>query len=371
MKKITIISRHFFSAFNRKTTVHFLAREFVKKGYESYFVSVGRSRLSTLNKPKNKALPADINRKTFTEVEPHVFSIVMDELIHPFSTSNKWVNLLTSPKLLNYGNSIPENILNKIKDSDIVLIECGYGVAYFNKLKQLCSKAKFIYFATDPLSQVGLRKEFEDIELEAVSQFDIVRVASKELGERFDQSSTKLAIIPQGIDKSIFDQSTESPYPKDSVNFVSIGDMSFDYESIVMMAKLKPEFNFHIFGANIPVEYPKNITVYGEMDFNRLVPYIKFANVGIMPYKMTSHLGYLTKTSLKFLQYSYCNLPIVTPTGPDWERQGIFGYTPKDATTLDQALSASVAYEKNTNLSANIKSWQDCTDMLLGYVETV
>lgn len=364
MKKITIISRHFFSAFNRKTTVHFLAREFVKKGYESYFVSVGRSRLSTLNKPKNKALPADINRHTFTEVEPRTFSIVMDEYIHPFSTSNKLVNALTSPKLLNYGNSIPSNILNKIKDSDIILIECGYGVAYFNTLKKLCKNTKFIYFATDPLSQVGLRKEFEDIELEAVPQFDVVRVASQELGERFDQR-TKLVIIPQGIDKTLFDKSTESPYPKDTINFVSIGDMSFDFESIVMMAKLKPEFNFHIFGANIPIEYPKNITVYGEMDFNKLVPYIKFANVGIMPYKMTTHLGYLTKTSLKFLQYTYCGLPIVTPSGPDWERKNIFQYTPQDKVTINHALDEAYKTPKDLSLALNVIDWGTCTEKLI------
>lgn len=363
MKKITIISRHFFSAFNRKTTVHFLAREFVKKGYESYFVSVGRSRLSTVNKPKNKGLPADINRDTFTEVEPNIFSIVMDEYIHPFSTSNKLLNVLTTPKLLNYGNTVPESVLNKIKDSDIILIECGYGVAYFNALKKLCKKAKFIYFATDPLSQVGLRKEFEDIELEVVPKFDLVRVASKELGERFSQKAN-LVIIPQGLDKTVFDKSNQSPYEKDTVNFVSIGDMSFDYESIVLMAKLKPEFDFHIFGANIPVAYPKNVKIYGEMDFNKLVPYIKFADVGIMPYKMTGHLGYLTKTSLKFLQYTYCGLPIVTPSGPDWDRKNIFQYTPQDKITINNALEESFKTPKDISLSMNVIDWGTCTEML-------
>ncbi len=369
MKKITIISRHFFSAFNRKTTVHFLAREFVKKGYESYFVSVGRSRLSTLNKPKNKALPSDINRQNFTEVEPNIFSIVMDEYIHPFSTSNKWVSLFTSPKLLNYGNSISNDIFNVINDSDIVLIECGYGVAYFDTLKKLCKNTKFIYFATDPLSQVGLRKEFETIEQEVVHKFDLVRVASRELGERFDKN-TKLTIIPQGLDKSVFDNTKESPYLNDTVNFVSIGDMSFDFESILVMAKLKPEFSFHIFGANIPGDYPKNITIYGEMDFNKLVPYIKFADVGIMPYKMSTHMAYLTKTSLKFLQYSYCGLPIVTPIGPDWERANVFQYEIGNESSIDLALSNAMKTSRDDSLASGILDWSDCANRLIDALQS-
>lgn len=362
--KLTLITRHFFSAHNRKTTVHFISREFSKRGYQVNFISVGRSRLSTINKSEGKGIPKDLSRRNFTEVEPRIFSIVMDEWVHPISASSGSVRSLTSPGLIRYGKNLPDNIKSEVLDSDIVLIECGYGVAYFEYLKAICSKAKFVYFATDPLTQVGLRKEFEAIEMDAVTKFDLVRVASKSLGERFPKQ-TNLAVIPQGLDKSVFDTAEITPYSADSRNIVSIGDMSFDYHAVVKMATLKPNIHFHIFGADIPIEYPKNIKVYGEVRFEELVPYIKFADAGIMAYKMNADMAYLTKTSLKFLQYSYCRLPIITPYGADWQRGGVFQYDANSKDSINEALDSALVATKEESLAEGILDWGECTDQLL------
>lgn len=363
-KTLTLISRHYFSSSNRKTTVHFVAREFAKKGYEVNFVTVGRSVLSTFYKKNDKGMPADLSRDQFVEIEQNIYTIVLNEWLHPISSSAGIVNKLSSPMLLNYGKHIPKKVEERIQDSDVVLIECGYGVAYFDTLKQLCSKAKLIYFATDPLTQVGLRPEFEQMELDSIQEFDLVRVASKELGERFP-SDTNLVVIPQGIDKSLFDNADTSPYPKGSQNIISIGDMSFDYNAVIKMAMLKPNVKFHIFGADIPVEYPKNIKVYGEINFDQLVPYIKFADVGIMAYKMNDEMTYLTKTSLKFLQYSYCKLPIVTPYGANWERDNIFQYDANNGQSIIDALESALVAEKANSLTEGIWDWKECTEQLL------
>ncbi len=362
--KLTLITRHFFSAYNRKTTVHFLAREFVKRGFTVDFVSVGRSRLSTFNKPKGKGIPLDLSRTEFTEIEPNIFSIVMNEWVHPISARPGLVSRLTSPDLISYGQHLPKNIKRRVSDSEVILIECGYGVAYYDYLRTICPKAKFIYFATDPLSQVGLREEFETIEMESITRFDVVRVASDALGDRFPKE-TNLIVIPQGIDKSVFDLATESPYEPDSLNLISIGDMSFDYTSMIEMADLRPDAKFHIFGADVPIANPDNIIVHGEVNFSQLVPYIKFADVGIMAYKMNTEMTYLTKTSLKFLQYSYCGLPILTPVGPDWERKNVFQYKLNEQSSLEECLTQALATPKDDSLSQGIVDWGDCADQLL------
>lgn len=367
-KKFTLVTRHYFSSHNRKTTVHFLAREFAKRGYEVNFVTVGRSRLSCLNKNKAKAVPSDLSREKFLSVEENIQSIVMDEYIHPFSSHSKIIKFLTNPYFLRYGKTIPNVVKKEVADSDIVLIECGYGVAYFKALKELCTKAKFVYFATDPLSQVGLRSEFEDIEQSVIEQFDVVRVASSELGERFP-ATANVKIIPQGLDKSIFDNAQTSPYSENSFNFISIGDMSFDAQSIIAMAKSKPDAFFHIFGADIIEDYPENIIVHGEVEFTKLVPYIKFADVGIMPYKMNAHMSYLTKTSLKFLQYSYSGLPIITPQGPDWEREKMFLYSPDNNESIVNAVAQASKTPKDQSLGNGIIDWGNCTDKLIDYLK--
>lgn len=363
-KTLTLLSRHYFSSHGRKTTVHFMARQFAKRGYRVNFVTVGRSILSLANKSARKGMPPDLSRKKFQEVEPGIFSIVMDEIIHPVSTGNKILNLITSPKILGYGEHIPDIVSGQAAQSSIVLIECGYGVAYYRSLKDIARNAKFIYFATDPLSQVGLRPEFENIERESLPEFDLVRVANRGLSERFP-ANTNAIEIPQGIDKAAFDAALQSPYPLGSKNLISIGDMAFDTQAIRLMAGTRPDVTIHVFGADICSPYPDNIIVHGEVEFSKLVPYIKFADVGIMPYKMNSDMSYLTKTSLKFLQYTYCGLPILTPAGADWKRENIFYYIPNDAQSISSAMNSAISQEKDLSMGTSVWDWNDCVEELM------
>jgi 2-beta-glucuronyltransferase len=360
----TLISRHYFSADGRKTTVHFIAREFAKRGYQVNFVTVGRSRLSLLGKAAGKGLPKDLSYKKFNEIEPNIFSIVMNEFIHPISASNGILKYLTAPKILNYGSNIPQIAKTQIVKSNIVLIECGYGVAYYDALRSLACNAKLIYFATDPLTQVGLRAEFEEIETRTLPLFDLVRVANGDLATRFPPN-TNVIQIPQGLDKAIFDEAGKSPYQKGTTNIVSIGDMAFDQCAICTMANARPDVTIHIFGADISTPYPANIIIHGEVNFSTLVPYIKYADVGVMPYKMKADMGYLTKTSLKFLQYTYCGLPILTPEGPDWERAKIFSYNANESSSIAAALNAAIAAPKDLSMGGDIWDWTDCTDKLI------
>ena len=363
-KSLTLVSRHYFTQYGRKTTVHFIAREFVKRGYHVNFITVGRSRLSQLGKAEGKGIPKDISYSEFREIEPGISTIVMNELIHPVSSANKIVKALTSPQFLRYGTKIPYNVRKQVAPSDVVLIECGYGVAYYNTLRDTAKNAKFIYFATDPLTQVGLREEFEDLEYKALPKFDLVRVANEELATRFP-ANTNTVVIPQGLDKKAFDDMTVSPYKNGTKNLISIGDMAFDQETICHMAKSRADINIHIFGASVDAPHPDNIIVHGEVDFKTLVPYIKFADVGVMPYKMTADMGYLTKTSLKFLQYTYSGLPILTPEGPDWEREKIFSYNANDVDSITNALNSALSEIKDIDMGNRIWDWSDCCDHLI------
>jgi len=369
-KVFTLVSRHYFTVYGRKTTVHFIAREFVKLGYQVNFITVGRSRLSQLGKAEGKGIPKDLSYTKFHEIEPSISAIVLDELIHPVSSANKIIKASTSPALLRYGQNLPNNVENQISSSDIILIECGYGVAYYETMRKKAKDATFVYFATDPLTQVGLREEFEDIETQALPSFDLVRVANADLAERFPPN-TNVIQIPQGLDKKVFDDAKTSPYENGTENLISIGDMAFDQKTLCHMATARPDIFIHVFGANVDAPHPANILVHGEVDFSTLVPYIKFANVGVMPYKMTSDMGYLTKTSLKFLQYTYCGLPILTPQGPDWERKKIFSYDAGNLNSITKALNLALAEPEDMDMGTNISDWSDCVKTLIAQINKV
>jgi hypothetical protein len=83
----TLISRHYFSAHGWKTTVHFIAREFAKRGYQVNFVTVGRSRLSLLGKAAGKELPKDLSYKKFNKMLPWAFNGSQDAHCILFKTS--------------------------------------------------------------------------------------------------------------------------------------------------------------------------------------------------------------------------------------------------------------------------------------------
>lgn len=363
MKRAILFTRHYFSHQGRKTTVHFVARQLTARGYDVSFVSVGRSRFATSLKAKSR-IPSDIQRSSFTELEPMIHSIVLDEMVHPLSSRLGLVNRLLSPKVLKYGTQVPAVIATRVKQAELILIECGYGVAYFDTLKAMAPNAKFVYLATDPLGEVGLRPEFEDMESHALPHFDLVRVAAPEFADRFPKS-TKSVVIPQGIDKAIFDRITTSPYESGSVNLVSVGDMSFDEDSLIQMAQAAPQATIHVFGARFYRDTPANIKVHGEVEFSKLAPYIKFADVGIMPYKLTENMGYLKHTSLKFLQYTYCGLPILTAQGIDWGRDCVFTYDRTDPASIRSATRDAIAHGQDAALSKSIFDWSEVTQQLL------
>jgi 2-beta-glucuronyltransferase len=363
-KKITLLTRHYFSRFGRKTTVHFIAEEFARRGYDVNFITVGRSRLSAALKRNGQSMPSDVSRTAFRPASNAIQTIVIDEWLHPVSVRNSFIKALTTPSFLRYGKNIPSVVEKEILDSSIFLIECGYGVAYYQTLRNLCPDAKLIYFATDPLTEVGLREEFEELEYKALPKFDLVRVAAPELAARFP-AGTKTIEIPQGIDKSIFDAETQSPFPAGTKNFISIGDMAFDSHAICTIAKAEPDAFVHVFGAQMQGDYPTNIIVHGEQPFSKLVRYIKFADVGIMPYKMTENMVYLAKTSLKFLQYSYCGLPVLTPEGPPWDRENMFYYVPDDEASIESATKRALLCPKDLNVGEGVWDWDQCTDRLI------
>lgn len=362
-KKMTLLTRHYYSAHSRKTTVHFVAKEFANLGYRVNFLTVGRSHLSTLFKPRHLAIPADLKRGAFTEIDPGIHSMVVPEILHPISSAKGVIAPIFSPYLLRYGGRVPSAVRDAVQGSDIVIIECGYGIAYFPLLKKICPQAKFIYLATDPLTEVGMRSEFEDIERRHLADFDLVRIAAPEFAVRFPPG-TRYLVVPQGLKKDVFDRAEQNPYKPGSRNFISVGDMAFDENAVVTMAAARPDIDFHVFGAHLNSALP-NIVVHGETPFDKLVPYIKFADAGIMPYKMSDKMTYLVSTSLKFIQYSYCGLPILTPAGPDWGRELVFQYDPDVKESIRAATNAAADAGKNPAFAASILDWSECTARIL------
>src|SRR5690606_22267420 len=87
-----------------------------------------------------------------------------------------------------------------------------------------------------------VRDEFERI----APDFHTIVLPSKALAETIP-CTHNLAFIPQGIDHSVGEQPTPSPYPS-GIHAVSVGSMMFDPTFFILAAQAFPAIHFHIIG---------------------------------------------------------------------------------------------------------------------------
>jgi 2-beta-glucuronyltransferase len=102
-----------------------------------------------------------------------------------------------------------------------------------------------------------------------------------------------------------------------------------------------------------------NLHHHGEVPFGTLVPYLVHADVGIAPYTFRPDLAYLSESSLKLIQYSYCRLPVVAPFFAKGSRSNIFDYVPEDAETAVAAFRQALVFDKGPLEPGSIKDWDE------------
>lgn len=310
--RVLFLSTHAFLPTTRKASVHFVTEALAARGHEVDTVSVGFSALTKFKKPDLHAQLAGPQKNRFVETALRRRAACYLPPLHPFSSRNAALNAVTGLFFPLYGNLLPPFLKEAIGAADVVAIESGTAIAFFDAVRRINPAARLLYFKRDRLDSVGASEYLQGLERRIWTQFDSVIVPSPRMAEQMPPAA-RLSCVPQGIDKGMFDAALSSPYPAGSQNGVSVGNMLFDADAVRQMALSRPEISFHLFGAGIPGEYPANVRLYGERPFGEIVPYIKFADFGIAPYRLTARELYLAESSLKLQQYSYCLLPVLVP----------------------------------------------------------
>jgi 2-beta-glucuronyltransferase len=99
-----------------------------------------------------------------------------------------------------------------------------------------------------------------------------------------------------------------------------------------------------------------------------LVNYLHHADVGLAPYLDRPEAHYLAESSLKLIQYTYCQLPVVAPHFAKAGRAHIIGYDPTDPDSIRHALRSALAYDRATIDRSRVASWDEVIARLLGTV---
>ena len=197
-----------------------------------------------------------------------------------------------------------------------------------------------------------------------VPLFDLVSVPSLSLRSRFTGENVLLQF--HGINKDAFLGEHQYPesYSQFTKNIVFAGNSYFDLQFIDIASSLFPDYGFHLIG---PISYctkNPNVKVYGEVPFVEIVPYLIHADVGLQIRRMKT--GPVTLSdSLKILQYTWCNIPIIAPYGLNSDRKHVIYYKYDDPDSIQNAVINAVQYDRSQINRTDIKNWDELvTDML-------
>ena len=356
--KILFLSPHAFLPSTRKTSVHFVSEALAERGHSVATISVGYSLLTRFKNHSLYHRLASEQKNCFIERYPSYRSACYLPLLHPFSSRNPLINRITGLFFRLYGNVLPRFMKDEMETADIIFLESGTSICFFEAIRRVNKTARIVYFRRDRLDSVGASPYLINLEQRLGPTFDCVIVPSPSLAGQLP-AGAKVKHIPQGIDKRGFDQCETSPYPLGSRNAISVGNMLFDDAAVTAMASHNPRVAFHLFGSGISGDFPSNVKVYGERPFDEIIPYIKFADFGIAPYRLTEKELYLAASSLKMQQYSYCLLPILVPYLLTGTRDNLIAYRQNGEQDWADIVERALAAEKNPAWRAGILSWQE------------
>ncbi len=247
---------------------------------------------------------------------------------------------------------------DKVKETDLFIFESFPGLFLFPKFKELNPSARFVYRVSDDIRLFNPHVTVLELEKKISPEFDLVSVPSHFIFNKF-KGLDNLRLQYHGINKNLFDDKYENPYShnKNNPNLIFTGISYFDYEFLELGSQLFPNWRFHIFGPMKHKLQADNIKYYGEVSYEKIIPYIKYADIGLQTLIYSKSAVAFTD-SLKVLQYSYCKLPIVAPEFLKSDRKNIYYYKPGDEESIRGAVTNAQKFGKDTFDNSNIHSWE-------------
>lgn len=344
----------------RRAGIHFIADELRHLGQTRFF-SLRFSQLSRLTGDPRLSLAARANR-----IEHHqgVDCYLWKTPIHPFNTRRRWLRPLENLLYRWYQRGANPVLHTWIQEANVILLESGVAPIFFGLIKQLNPGAKLIYRASDALDTINVADYVHHCFQQIAPELDTIVVIGRDLAETIP-SRANVAFVPQGIDTNIAQLAGASPYGA-GLHAVSVGSMLFDAGFVATVSRAFPEVQFHIIGSGCGRQpgYGSNVHVYGEMPFQQTLAYIKYANLGLAPYRGEKLPVYLRDTSLKLTQYAFFGVPAICPSLIAGDYPLRYGYTPGDKHSIVRAMEAALRPNQQT-AKAQVLSWGEVTQRML------
>ncbi|WP_425299925.1 polysaccharide biosynthesis protein GumK [Roseibium sediminis] len=348
----------------RKTSLHFVVEEWARSGHTIYFTTVGYSALSWLKGDKRYPALQDTQRNRYVPAAPNIYCGAHLPLLHAFSSGIPLLSGLEMRLFSLYGNHLPDFITKRLEAADIVVLESGTPLAFFHRIKALKPSVRIIYFCRDMLTSIGASTALMEAEKDVVRGADLIVVPSPRIADQFELAGD-VRFIPQGIDKSLFSEARQSPFPFGTKNGLVVGDMLFDQGAVAACAAANPDIYVHLFGINWHGAHRDNVIIHGEVSFETLVPYLQHADFGFAPYTAGPDEVYLAESSLKLLQYATCLLPTLLPENIPGSRGNEVRYSVDREPDWNDVVNAALRMPRDPKWREGILDWADVASNIL------
>jgi len=367
-KRVIFITGHHIGS-KRRANFHWLADAFWRADYEVIFFTCWISWISRLvGDPRFQYFRKESVRR-LVWVNDHLGSYVWLTPWHPFNLPLKSLNQLTGTLFRSYPCFPLGEITPIIEQSNLFIFESTPGLMLFPVFKKINDKAQTIYRVSDPLALVNIHPIVEEAEKRWSPHFDLISTTS-------EYSFRQFANLPHcrlhyhGLEKAVFSVNTQSPFPPDSINAIFVGNSHLDVDFINSATGLFPQWHFHIIGPFKNLPQRENIHAYGEIPFQQTIPFIQHANIGLQTRSYCKGAEHLTDT-LKVLQYTYCQLPIVAPEFLRTRRTHCFYYTPGDTASIQQALHHALLFDRNSIDREGIQTWDELQQRMISDLDII
>jgi 2-beta-glucuronyltransferase len=348
----------------RRYAIHGLCEALLRRGWTLDFVTLGQSLISQFN-PRNlwpHVAQRPVNQ--WIKLEPNLWSFVWKAPFHPLNLRHDLLNKIITPIHRLYPKLLPAEVRLRAETADLILFDSSYSTIFIGMMRALAPNAVLVYNASDRLRTHRAHPLVCQCEMKYSPLLDLVRVPAQVMIGDYPNGA-RAVYIPHGLDKASFSARSQNPFST-SKNAISIGDGLFDKWALDVLAMSYPDWKFHLFGVgSLPSVPRKNIIVHGEERFANLIPYIKYADVGLAPYRLSDSADYLSQSSMRMIQYTYCRLPILVPFFAASGRAHACGYEPGDASSLRKAFAKAIHYDRGTIDDVEVLSWDEVLEQVL------
>ncbi len=188
------------------------------------------------------------------------------------------------------------------------------------------------YLCSDKFSKIvdspDLAKALSGMEKELLRKVDLVFASSKALYKDCRKYNKNTFLVYNAVSQSYFEDSSGMPKDMEKIRkpilgFVGTISKFLDIKLIRHIARYNKDWSVVLIGPlrnNVKLQGEDNLILLGEKKYEDLSRYVKYFDVGILPYKNIPEIEYFDFG--KVYQYLACGKPIVTSYIPEIRKFG-------------------------------------------------